>query len=360
MSYACGNNVFVIVAVIAIIVFIPGYCVGVVSRFDNVDTKTKEGDEHIFTECPIIPIQGCSLWESNRNDWVFKNKDCKAAFDPEHKEETIYSIPKSGPPIPKGLDEVSRNKTSIVFYGSSHIRELHLAFIRLKRGLHYLDELEDNVTKISGGELLNLNPRVDICDPNKAGWKGSKYGLDFYNCGLPKKRLVPELGEHIAVGFKTFLHTPEADQIFLDWLEEVELRHPDVLIADVGIWGPRGTKTTESLRYDMTLTDEIDYYIHWLRDSFPNTKLVLVKGGSDRSLQGCEKQVNMELHELFQRDPDVYLLRKDLVMKRMPPDMECLHGCKGPVLTLLATILMDWLGLATIGSQKCLRSTIHI
>ena len=415
---ACSKNnknnqaLIISVAVMAMImiVFIPGYnwylyyYVDVASAtFDQVShakTKTKttekSGDpimeQHnnripiiLTKKCPnLLTIHGCSRWESNQTDWIFHNiNDCQEEEDvaawgestEEHNKEnkegggTIYTIPKSGPPpitiLSRGLDDddvssKSKNNsttttTSIVFYGSSHIRELHLAMIRLKRGLHYLDELEDNVTKISGGELLQLNPRVDICDPGHQGWKGSKYGLDLYNCGLPKKRLVPELGPHIAIGFKTFLHTPDADQLFLEWLEDddVNLRHPDVLIADVGIWGPRGDKTTDTLQYVMTLTEEIDYYLHWLRDSFPNTLLVLVLGPSDGSLRYCEKQVHMALQKLEKRDPGVFLLRKDFVVKRMPPDMECMHGCKGPVLTLLATIVMDGLGLVTAASQKC-------
>jgi len=317
------------------------------SSHSQQETKANEKESRLRIEesqCPKLSIGECSRWTSNGqekivNSWLFNSTDCGQS----HNDEIIYVIPE-GPSVKRELNHGARNNaTSIVFYGSSHIRELHHAFVRLKRGLHYLDQLESNLTILRSGVPTNQL----LCDPRKTGFVDGKYGVDLENCGLPGKRVVPELGENVAIGFKTFLHTPEADQIFADWLQAVDLRHPQVLIADVGIWGARGARRTTSLNYSLSLEEEIDYYLFWLRETFPETKLVLIVSTSDGPLHS-------KLNQFSEHDPAVFLLRKDIVMKGMLPRMACGHGCKGPVLVLLATVLLDWLEVATQGPQRCI------
>ena len=318
-------------------------------------TRSSKGS--VTSHCPVIDIRKCSQWNeihdmsipNKRKEWRFNNSDCE--IEESMHQEVIYIIP-NGPSIVRGLDTISKNKTSIVFYGSSHIRELHLAFVRLKRGLHYMDNLETNLTNVPSGMGKAVNPLWQVCDPFQSGWRDGNYGVDLDACGLPGKRLVPELGKNIAIGFKTFLHTPAADQVFVDWLQDVDLRHPQVLIADVGIWGTRGHKTTETLNYILTPEEEIQYYINWLCETFPTTKLVLVLGGSDPKIA---VNVERELLLLARQNQNVHLLRKDIVMKQKPNLLECEHGCKGPVLAVLAMILLDWLQVAMDSPIKCLQ-----
>ena len=160
---------------------------------------TKANKKGVATHCPIMDIRTCSRWKEAQemstanepNNWIFNNTDCETE-EAKHQED-IYIVPKR-PSIARGLDKISKNKTSIVFYGSSHIRELHLAFVRLKRGLHYMDDLEANLTNVPSGLGKAVNSLWQLCDPFQSSWRDGKYGVDLDSCGLPGKRLVPELG----------------------------------------------------------------------------------------------------------------------------------------------------------------------
>ena len=343
--------------------------------------------EKEYYYCPEdLSIGACSRWETDAKHWIFVNTndddddDCttipqsqkavaaaaaaaagRTNQNPSTNQERIYKLTK-GSSSPRGLlgssgagggggPTTMKDTTTIfsmVFYGSSHMRELHLAMIRLVRGLQYMEELEPNVTNVGSGTKLALNPLWKHCDPGKTGWSDAKYGVDMKSCGVPGKRLVPELGENIAIGFKTFIHTPEADDIFVTWLQQqqdvVHVRHPKVLIADVGVWGPRGTKMSTTLNYTLSLQEEIDEYLTWLRMTFPTTHIVFIVGGSEQPSR-VTNAVLVALQLLSDRDPtkQVHLFRKDWIMKHKLPEMECQHGCKGPVLVLMATILLDWL-----------------
>lgn len=329
------------------------------SQLGATSVEERSQMRSVHEDCPEISIGECSRWETDTQNWIFVSTDnctppslpAAAATTNPANEEKIYKMPK-GPSIPRGLDDVCKNATSVVFYGSSHMRELHLAFVRLKRGLQYLDELEMNLTNVGSGTRLALNPLWAQCDPGKTGWSDAKYGVDMKACGLPGKRLVPELGENIAIGFKTFIHTPEADHIFVNWLQDVGLRYPKVLIADVGVWGARGNKISANLKYTLSLQDEIDDYLKWLRTTFPTTNIVFIAGAAEQHHKVTDP-VLAALQSLSDRDPNVHLLRKDLIMARKLPQMECQHGCKGPVLVLLATVLLDWLETLTNSPTKC-------
>jgi hypothetical protein len=76
-----------------------------------------------------------------------------------------------------------------------------------------------------------------------------RYGVDLAACGEPGFRLVPELdgsgspsaaSSRVAVGFKTYMHTPDAEDVLLRKLAASGLREPDVLIVEAGSpWGLR-------------------------------------------------------------------------------------------------------------------------
>lgn len=311
--------------------------------------------------CPDIPIGSCSFWNhtsKNRNNnsvskkpqknWVFAN-NCT----PRNR---LYTMPRDAPFQTRRMDAITRNVTSVVFFGSSHIRELYFAFIRLHRGMSFAAPLEKTVKQVMNGAKPHS---LRICDPNRTGYKNGTYGVDLYNCGVPGKRMVPELGANVAIGFKTFLHTPVADDLFVDWLErnKTGLRHPKVIITDVGVWGPRGERVFESLNYTLTLDEEIDHNLQWLRKAFPDTVVIFIMEHQYYDV-GVEPWVNPKMEEFVKKDPKAVLLRKNDIMRDLPSAMRCNHGCSGPVLTVVAHLILDWLEDASHndGYQQCLPS----
>jgi hypothetical protein len=111
---------------------------------------------------------------------------------------------------------------TLAFYGCSYMRELMVELVRLNRRLaptfkskgqpgNNYDDLPEEVHIVTGGTNPScVNNNLNVPAP----------GVDLKTCGLPTFRLVPELGPGVAIGFKTFLHTPDADQSFLDRLGE--------------------------------------------------------------------------------------------------------------------------------------------
>lgn len=122
----------------------------------------------------------------------------------------------------------------------------------------------------------------------------------------------------MVVGFKTFLHTPVTDQLFVDFLEHnsttKDIRYPQVMIADMGVWGPRGNRVHAALNFTLTLDEEIDHNLSWLRTTFPNTMIVfLMKQKYYES--GIEPWVNPKMEEVVRNDGKAVLLRKnELIM----------------------------------------------
>lgn len=248
----------------------------------------------------------------------------------------------------------NHSPSSVVLYGSSHLREVYFSLIRLERGLKFDAPLEDAVTRLPSG--LRKDQRAASCDPDDSGWIHGHYGVDLDACGVPGKRLVPELTTNetngvddrantsVAIGFKTFLHTPDADDLFLEFLQTQHLRHPSFLVVDLGIWGARGPKLggkNSSGRTSSVLTpgEEVDYYFDWLQRSFPNSTLVYIYEPTNLRHLILPRLVRDSLVE--QRHSVV--LRKDLIQSLRPAGMPCGHGCGGPVTMALAMLLMDFM-----------------
>jgi hypothetical protein len=124
-----------------------------------------------------------------------------------------------------------KNQT-VVFYGSSHLRELYFILNWSNQ-----KDLRENVTTVGSG-FLDTDGNRSLCDPDRTGYIQGAYGVDLLNCGAPTIRLVPDLVDEnnsnssshnktVAIGFKTFLHTPDANARFLKVMESYgpRLRH---------------------------------------------------------------------------------------------------------------------------------------
>lgn len=302
----------------------------------SVSKKTQHVAVSSVERCPqMMEISPCQHWDTINNEtWRWHNKPCD-----EKGPDTSRIIEVSRKePDRRSIKHITKNKTSIVFYGSSHVRELYASLIRLERGVPFDEILESNVTRVPSAQPSNQAK----CDPYKEGW-GNLEGINMEVCGKPGKRLVPELADRVAIGFHTFVHTPDADQIFVDWLEEVSLRQPDFLVVDVGVWGPRGTRVGGSAATVWTIPQELDFYLSWLQSAFPTSILVFVM---DTSTAGglTFSMVEQRIQGLVATSSGrAVMLRKDLIMRSKPKTMPCEHGCSGPVLTVLAHLMMDWL-----------------
>jgi hypothetical protein len=239
------------------------------------------------------------------------------------------------------------NNRTVVFYGSSHLRELYFSFVRLTRGLHFNVGLESNVTNVGSG-FPDTHGNRALCDPDRTGYIQGAYGVDLVNCGAPTIRLVPELDPHknsVAIGFKTFVHTPDADQRFLTVLESYGLRHPDILLVDVGIWGLRGDKRGGSSNITYTPEQEVDYYLTWILDKFESSRVVWIYETSEHD-QHLSRLILSRLEQIVANQTITskhVLLRKDWLMENKPNRMPCRHGCSGPLMGIMALLIRDWL-----------------
>jgi hypothetical protein len=200
------------------------------------------------------------------------------------------------------------------WYGSSFLRELYLELERLQHGI--LTRLD---CAMHPGPLRNVYP--PLCRLSPEGWHAmdAKYpardgakclplqysqslgsmsachfgnslwqqkcqswmgleGIDLNLCGPPGFRLNAQM--QLAIGFKTVLHSPRMDELFLKRLEEAKMRSADIAIVELGTaWGPRGTRQPtgegELQLPSLTVEEEIHYYVHWVHAvAFPN-RLVL-------------------------------------------------------------------------------------
>ena len=110
---------------------------------------------------------------------------------------------------------------------------------------------------------------------NCQSWMGLE-GIDLNLCGPPGFRTSPKM--RLAIGFKTVLHSPKADQLFLLRLKEVDIS--GIAIVELGTaWGPRGERHPLGGHVpnlpNLTLEEEIQYYVHWVHAvAFPG-RLVL-------------------------------------------------------------------------------------
>jgi len=270
------------------------------------------------------------------------------------------------------VSKLLQNST-LVFYGSSHLRELYQSLVRIELGATSWDAtLSKNVTFLPSG----YKHRTKACDPTQSGFRDGLFGVDMVACGTPGRRIVSELQlpantnhNHVAIGFKTFLHTPDADAQFLDFLQKQDdvnhiktdnnplkgnsvssnsLRHPDILVVDIGVWGPRGNKMGGSVKSVWTHAEEADYYTRWLLTSFPYSHIVVVQ-----DITGLNSNIWPQVLTILQQEPSplpeqqqqVSILAKDILQdaKKRPQGMACAHGCAGPVVHTMALLFVEWL-----------------
>jgi len=228
---------------------------------------------------------------------------------------------------------VPRN-TTIAMYGSSHLREIYFQMLHLEHGQSYNGKLSHEEYWIASGDPDGEGNR-SICDPARTGYVDGLYGIDLVNCGRPTFRVVPEMGGNVVVSFKTFLHTPDADNLFKRRLEDAGLYCPDVLVVDIGIWGARGMRnkmgSSQTPLPTLTQTEELAYYIEWVQETFHQSIIAWVVGGSTFD------------DEIRSRLQGEIIFSKDRLLENHSARMPCVHGCGGPVTRVIALRLLDWI-----------------
>jgi len=194
--------------------------------------------------------------------------------------------------------------------------------------------------KVGSGPSTGI-PNQSICDKDKTGYSDGLYGVNIQVCGFPGKRLVPELGPNVAIGFKTFLHTPDAEKEFIQFLELSSLTDPDVVVVDIGLWGVRGKKLGDSNATNFVMDnkmDELDYYFNWVCTTFSSSSFILFIYGTDNSML-------KPLMEVVEKKNNYFLWRKDRLLKSRPSAMPCAHGCRGPLMEVMAKQFLEFLRL---------------
>lgn len=153
----------------------------------------------------------------------------------------------------------------------------------------------------------------------------------------------------VAIGFKTFIHTPPSDNLFIERIRSVDLGIVDVAIVEMGYpWGPRGTRNTpnSSLPMNMTRMEEIKYYVDFVHDvAFPNTLVIWI------ATCGCtgnakEDGIQFGIDETWDRVKEKELgivLDKRYLCNQKPRAIHATHGCGGAVLGVLARMIFQLL-----------------
>ena len=288
------------------------------------------------------------------------------------------------------------NVTSIAMYGSSYTRELLLEMERLhfnisKRATcnnkqwnpqrpecHTSEEWE----VIASNEPIQLN---SDCIPfhkqfslgsrsscstapcNANFWPPQREGIDLITCGPPGFRVVHTTSSSddrtrgppsVVIGFKTFIHTPPLENLFLQRLASANLTDVDVAIVEMGYpWGARGRRSDDDGRLlpNMTQQEEIQYYVDWVHEvAFPDVLVVWV------ATCGCDGKVDLEVGieetlTLVRRQPLAIVLDKRYLCHTKPRKMPSGHGCSGPVLTVLGRML--GVLLEHVGKRSALRGS---
>jgi hypothetical protein len=320
-------------------------------------------------ECLLKPPNFDGQWtvenvhySSQVSSWTWHQTSVKQ----HNATNSVISVPNMAPfrqySLASLLSSSNRNAASVVFYGSSHIREVYFAMIRMARGRPFNAPLEPHIMRV-GSAPFGYKETVACGDTPQDFDK--RRGIDLEACGEPGKRLVPELSSgdnssNVAIGFKTFLHTPDADDVFLEFLTANNLRHPTVLIVDVGIWGNRGPKTSDRHNPRFSRTHgvlqpkgEVEYYLQWISSNFPQTNIVYVYERGYNPTDDLEPLLLPGIYDLDYQQrqrssnrhqrPLSWVIRKDLIQQSRPKDMPCAHGCAGPVTMVIATMILDWM-----------------
>ena len=187
-------------------------------------------------------------------------------------------------------------------------------------------------------------------------------GFDIDTCGPPGFRVwdvnnntnatLPHMQNlqrgKAAIGFKNYMHTPEADNLFIQRIEAVNMRTVDVAIVEMGSpWSARGQLNTpnKSLPTNMTLREEIEYYVNFVHDvAFPETLVIWI------ATCGCnikeDRKGGGDINEIWdvvkQKDLSI-VLDKRFLCNTKPQEMPAGHGCAGPLVNVLARMVLHLL-----------------
>lgn len=279
--------------------------------------------------------------------------------------------------------------TTVAMYGSSYTREI---FLEMER-LHYNISTYNTCNNLSWSrgykvchtshqwaEVINQDPILynsncmpisnqlslgsrSECSSHHHPCNDFTYpapygeGINLDICGPPGFRSDKNLST--VVGFKTFIHTPALENLFLERISNVGMRNVDVAIVEMGYpWGARGDRAFNmSLPINMTLQDEISYYVHWVHEiAFPETIIIWVatcgctKGGSN-DMVGVEETLDL----VREKELGVVLDKRYLCDKK-PRDIHAGHGCaEGPVMNVLGRMifrLLDYIDQNNVSQHR--------
>eukprot|EP00548_Thalassiothrix_antarctica_P001133 CAMPEP_0194137886 /NCGR_PEP_ID=MMETSP0152-20130528/7719_1 /TAXON_ID=1049557 /ORGANISM="Thalassiothrix antarctica, Strain L6-D1" /LENGTH=261 /DNA_ID=CAMNT_0038835081 /DNA_START=57 /DNA_END=839 /DNA_ORIENTATION=+ len=257
-----ASTLFFLSAIVTLTFLTKGF-VAIINILRNTPLPTKAS--HPRKDVYERDVHHHPLYINELNHWSFYPEKKYWVWARNSSEKETYQIPTNSPYSRQPFNNFRlKNSTKVVLYGSSHLREIYFSLIRLERGLKFNEPLEEEVRNVGSRPTSGI-PNQLICDKEKSGWVDGMYGLNIQACGFPGKRLVPELGPNVAIGFKTFLHTPDAERAFLGFLEQKSMADPNVVVVDVGIWGPRGKRIGDSNATDFVMerVDELRYYLDW-------------------------------------------------------------------------------------------------
>lgn len=278
--------------------------------------------------CPPRLFSFDGTWIHQDHDvWLWKNTDGR-----NYSSESSQQHPA---PLSSILQR--RDNASLVLYGSSHLREVYFNLVRQEQGLRYNATLPDVVKEVHSGSQWKSR----LCDSKQKGFRTGLFGIDLIKCGPPGRRMIPEIDvNRTAYAFKAFLHTPDAEDHFLQFLTNHSLRSPSTIVLDVGVWGCRGAKLGGSVNYTMTRPEEVDYYLQWSLASFPNSHVIFLL---EPAKSPVAKMIRRKALQLEKSQDRVHALRKDVLMQNLPPELPCDHGCAGPVTHVVASVLAEWM-----------------
>lgn len=244
---------------------------------------------------PILSKNG--YWIQSGDDWFWQDGSGKR-WNTSLKRQTWRNPSHVIPPM--------------VWYGSSFIRELYLETERLQYGItsrnncdlppgakpkqthppvcrlspedwHVMDSThpaEDGADCLPAQYAFTLDSMSSCKFEHPMWWRlcpsfQGLEGIDMDMCGPPGFRTSSDLS--LAIGFKTFLHSPSADDLFLSRLDALR-RDAQLVVAELGTaWGARNGRSPYNKKKwaNLTKEEEVDYYVHWVhRVAFPG-RLVL-------------------------------------------------------------------------------------
>jgi hypothetical protein len=333
------------------------------TKAETLDVSRSFSDADANMLCPTIPTYH-GTWSRTKQNFTWARRGQKRGRQretDETKNEASEVLFEETMTFPNQVAVPWKtNDRTVVFYGSSHLRELYFSFVRLARGLSYNNKagLGPAVTTLGSG-FPDTDGNRSLCDPNRTGYVQGAYGVDLVNCGAPTIRLVPELVDEnnnsnsssssVAIGFKTFVHTPDADARFLQVIESYGLRHPDILLVDVGIWGLRGDKRGGSATSTFTPEQELEYYLSWISDNFVSSRAIVWIYEPIAHDPHLSSLILSRLKQMVAStsnhnvSPQHVLFRKDWLMQNKPKRMPCRHGCGGPLVGIMALLIRDWM-----------------